>query len=297
MPFKANVIKVMIASPSDAPEERQAIRDVIADWNYIHAEDRGLVLLPVGWETHSTPTMGERPQAIINKQVLADCDLLVAVFWTRLGSPTGKAASGTVEEIEEHLKLGKPAMLYFSSAPVRLDSVDDEQYKALKAFKKDCHERGLVESFEGLDHFRELFSRQLAQTIIREFAGSAKGDDNLAETQATVQPSPIRDLLSEDAKKLLCTASDGNGRILQFSSGDGTEIRAGGRNLITQQTPREIARWRSALRELIDHDLIEDVGHEQQIFDLTHRGHGVAEQLIWGSEKQANPDGGSPPAK
>ena len=62
------------------------------------------MLLPVGWETHATPAMGDRPQAIINKQILAGCDLLVAVFWTRLGSPTGAAASGTVEEIEEHLQ-------------------------------------------------------------------------------------------------------------------------------------------------------------------------------------------------
>jgi hypothetical protein len=50
---------------------------------------------------------------VINRQVLADCDLLVAIFWTRIGSPTGSALSGTVEEIEKHLKAEKPAMLYF----------------------------------------------------------------------------------------------------------------------------------------------------------------------------------------
>jgi hypothetical protein len=27
-------------------------------------------------------------------------DILMGVFWTRLGTPTGKAPSGTVEEIE-----------------------------------------------------------------------------------------------------------------------------------------------------------------------------------------------------
>lgn len=71
--------------------------------------------------------MGDRPQAIINKQLLEQSDLLVAVFWTRLGSPTGATNSGTVEEIEEHLAAKKPTMLYFSSAPVRPDSVDNEQ--------------------------------------------------------------------------------------------------------------------------------------------------------------------------
>lgn len=41
------------------------------------------VLTPIGWETHSTPDMSDRPQALINKQLLKTRDLLVAVFWTR----------------------------------------------------------------------------------------------------------------------------------------------------------------------------------------------------------------------
>src|SRR5258706_8401132 len=102
MGYTANVVRVMIASPSDVVQERRVIRDVIEEWTAVHAEDRRTVLLPVGWETHSSPDMGDRPQAVLNKQLLKSCDLIVAVFWTRLGSPTGAAASGTVEEINEH---------------------------------------------------------------------------------------------------------------------------------------------------------------------------------------------------
>lgn len=81
----------MIASPSDVANERQVIRNVIQEWNFTHSEDKNIVLMPVGWESHSTPSMGDRPQAILNKQVLAGCDLLIAVFWTKLGTPTGKS--------------------------------------------------------------------------------------------------------------------------------------------------------------------------------------------------------------
>src|SRR5471030_2439313 len=136
MPYKAKVIKVMIATPSDVAEERRVIRDTVYEWNYVHSEDKDLVLMPVGWESHASPSMGERPQAIINKQVLENCDLLIAAFWTRLGTPTGKASSGTVEEIEEHLKAGKPAMIYFCSKPVALDTVEEKQRKALAKFKE-----------------------------------------------------------------------------------------------------------------------------------------------------------------
>ena len=39
------------------------------------------------------------------------------MFWTKLGTPTGVADSGTVEEIDQFVEANKPAMLYFSSRP------------------------------------------------------------------------------------------------------------------------------------------------------------------------------------
>ena len=183
MSFSATVYKVMIASPSDVPDEREIIRDVVHEWNAVHAEHHHAILIPAGWETHSSPAMGERPQGIINKQVLADCDLLIAAFWTRLGSPTGKAPSGTVEEIQEHLAAGKPAMLYFSTAPVRLGSVDNEQYKALETFKKECYAKGLIDTYDSLEEFRRKLVRQLAHTMLRDVLAAGG-----AETNEVVRP-------------------------------------------------------------------------------------------------------------
>jgi len=68
MSYAATVYKVMIASPGDINGERRIVREVIADWNSAHSETRGIVLMPIGWETHSVPDMGGRPQEIINKQ-------------------------------------------------------------------------------------------------------------------------------------------------------------------------------------------------------------------------------------
>ncbi|MFH4621427.1 hypothetical protein [Vibrio furnissii] len=58
MSFEAKVFNVMIASPGDVSSERAIIRDVIYEWNAVHSETRNIVLLPVGWETHSSPEMG-----------------------------------------------------------------------------------------------------------------------------------------------------------------------------------------------------------------------------------------------
>ena len=145
MSYNATVFKVLIASPGDITFEIKIVREVIQEWNSVHSETRGIVLLPVGWETNSTPEMGDRPQEIINKQIVDKCDMLVGVFWTRIGTTTGEFESGTVEEIERHIANNKPVMLYFSRQPVVLESVDLGQYEKLKKFKKSCDERGLRE--------------------------------------------------------------------------------------------------------------------------------------------------------
>lgn len=68
MSYTATVYNVMIASPSDVSEERVICREVIHEWNVVHSEKDGIVLMPLGWDTHSSPAMGDRPQEIINKQ-------------------------------------------------------------------------------------------------------------------------------------------------------------------------------------------------------------------------------------
>ena len=121
MPFSAQVLNVLIASPSDVASERDAIAQTLYEWNALNSEETGFVLLPVRWESHSAPAMGDRPQGIINNQVVRNCDMLIGAFWTRLGSVTGVEESGTVEEIKFFLKNNRPVMLYYSKAAVDLE--------------------------------------------------------------------------------------------------------------------------------------------------------------------------------
>jgi len=65
------------------------------------------MLHAVRWETHSYPATGERPQGIINRQIVDSGHLLIGIFGNRVGTPTGEAQSGTIEEIEEFRKTGR----------------------------------------------------------------------------------------------------------------------------------------------------------------------------------------------
>jgi len=203
MAYNAAIFKVMIASPGDVEEERNIIREAIHEWNSIHSKVRKIVLLPVGWDNDSTPEMGDRPQAIINYQLLKECDLLVAVFWTRIGTATSRAVSGTVEEIEEHLRAGKPAMIYFSNAPVEPDSIDTAQYAALKEFKRICKEKGLIGNYQSKADFRGKFSRQLAAKVNQDNFFKVDNGENVFAGVNFNPPNSSIGSLSQKAKNLL----------------------------------------------------------------------------------------------
>lgn len=140
MSYDAKVYKVFIASPDDVKEEREIVRSVLVRWNAINAETKHIILLPVGWETHSSPVTGITAQDYINDEVLADCDILIGIFWSKVGSPTKNAESGTIEEINRHVSERKLAMLYFSTkdVPYNADLKQIEKVRELKQrYKKD----------------------------------------------------------------------------------------------------------------------------------------------------------------
>ena len=95
MPRQSAVYEVLIASPSDVLTERRVLAEVLEDWNSAHSRSRAISLQALRWELDGVPASGARPQEILNKQLVENTDIPMAVFGARLGTPTGQAASGT----------------------------------------------------------------------------------------------------------------------------------------------------------------------------------------------------------
>ena len=169
MPFRAEVVRVLIASPGDTGQARVLLRDVLQEWNSLHAEDSRVMLLPVMWERDATPEMGDRPQGIINKQLVDASDILVGIFWTRLGTPTSEAESGTAEEIERFIRDGKPVLIYFSQEPVVPNSIDAAEYERLNAFRENLKARGLFDGYSSQEELWRKASAALTRTIRQRF--------------------------------------------------------------------------------------------------------------------------------
>lgn len=279
MSFQAEVINVMIASPSDVPEERQVIREVLYRWNAIHAYERKQVLLPIGWETHSAPDMSGPPQSIINEQVLLNCDLLVGIFWTRIGTATKDYASGAVEEIERHIALKKPTMLYFSEKSIQPSLLSGRQYKHLQKFKDSCRPRGLYEGFTSVQDFKDKFNDDLQIQLNKYYPQNSNFVANI-DSEIISDTRNLVAGLSIDERKLLKAASlDAHGVIHHVRVSSGTYVETNQTNFIESQSAREVAKWDAVLDSLHNRGYIKNSGHQGDAFEITAAGFEVADHI------------------
>lgn len=146
MAFSAHVLRVLIASPGDTKEEREAVERSLHGWNASRAEREQVILLPARWETDAVPRLGGSGQSVINDQLVDRADLIIALFDSRLGKATEDAVSGTAEEIQRANDAGKPVHVYFSQEPLPRD-VDAKQLAALRKFQASLESQGLLGTY------------------------------------------------------------------------------------------------------------------------------------------------------
>jgi len=165
------IVRVLVASPSDVQEERKIAVEVILDWNARHTQSP-IRLEAVLWEKYAAPENrgdGKGTQASINRHVVESCHFAIGIFWTRIGTPTKIAPGGAVEEIERMLKKNKPMMLYFSNAPVPRNIIDHEQIAQVDKFKAAMQIDGLVWNYGSPAELRGLLATHLDFTVPRWF--------------------------------------------------------------------------------------------------------------------------------
>jgi hypothetical protein len=170
---KSKIIKVTLCGPGDVEKEIKIAREVIDKWNQTHWESTGWGLKTQHWNTDAVPTMTERGQAAINHQLIDDSDIIVAVLWTRLGTPTGLAESGTEEEITRATAREIRVLSYFSDLEAPATHHDKIQAEKLAAFRSKMMKAALPFTFKSRKQFRELFESHL-DAAVRELLMNSK---------------------------------------------------------------------------------------------------------------------------
>lgn len=149
MPQLINYVTVFLSSPSDVSHERDVVTKVVDEWNNRYASSQKTLFGLLKWETNVSAGFGQDGQTVINDQIGSQYDVLIAIFSTRLGTPTARSSSGSVEEYErafERYKQGKGVEIafFFKESLVDSRSIDLEQLSLLRSFEKEVQGSGAL---------------------------------------------------------------------------------------------------------------------------------------------------------
>lgn len=164
-------VRVFVASPGDVAEERDCLAQVIQELNKNIADDKGMVLELIRWETDALPSMG-RPQEIINKEI-KNIDILIGILSSRFGTPTGVAGSGTEEEFnlayDSWSRFGRPQILfYFKRSGMVFNSREQlDQMRKVLEFRDKLGKRALFSEFDSVQTFQTQIRQHLSKLIVQ----------------------------------------------------------------------------------------------------------------------------------
>lgn len=268
------LVRIFVASPGDVHQERDEVSKVIRDWNAAHSLALAVLIEPVRVETHAMTVQGAHPQDLINVQLLERCDLLVAILWTRLGTPTQKAPSGTVQEIREFSSTkGSESVFVFFCERHFPNTIDLAQVQAVRDFKDEIKDKGLYLPYTEVTEFAQLFRHQL-EMVMNVILDTQEFRRVSAESKSTEEP------LSSEANTILALATcTDRAEIMMVQMLAGTEISAGGVDLSRIGDDRSEASWQSGIEQLEQRKFVAAAGPKRQVFRITKAGFKAADQL------------------
>ena len=141
--MKEQIVKtyeILISTPSDVYRFVEAVKNAISEYNNNYGLSKGVLFTQKNWREHSIPEYGASPQALLNKQIVYDAQIVIALFGAKFGEPTEKYESGTLEEIETVHNNGGEVLTYFGKGKIcDVSKIDPEQLKKVQEYKKKYH--------------------------------------------------------------------------------------------------------------------------------------------------------------
>lgn len=172
MPQTIRQLRIFLAAPVDVQAETSRLEKVVREINIMAADERHPRLELIHWKTHAYPGFSTDPQAVINEQIPNDYDIFIGIFWCRLGTPTPRAKSGTVEEFQAAYNRWQvdphsvTLMIYFKDEAVSPSNLDPDQFAGVARFRSSLAEAGgLVWHFKTADEFETQVRLHLNQAI------------------------------------------------------------------------------------------------------------------------------------
>lgn len=164
---------LLVSCPSDVVSYLEVIEDVVEVFNNSLGIANKSRIVIRHWSKDSYPESGGRPQELLNKQFIEECDAAIALFWTKFGTPTGEYNSGSEEEIELMLSLKKQVFMYFVDEPIIPSQVNNEQYQRVIEFREKYSNRGIYNVVGTKEQFKTELTNHISQHFLKVFMNSS----------------------------------------------------------------------------------------------------------------------------
>ena len=201
MPSNVRVYSALLSSPRGIESDRDAVHKAVAEANRFLRAD-AIAIEVRDWERDVRPTVGTDGQDVVNRQLCNDCDLAFILIHDRVGSPTPRARSGTIEEAEIVLSRRENGervdlLAFFRKPTVNLSQETLSNLNDVLLFRKSLEDRGVF--------WREYTDSSELEALVRIHLPSAvralEGNEHragsedvrdlgLAGMSALVVPSP-----------------------------------------------------------------------------------------------------------
>src|SRR5271157_5118748 len=194
----AEILRLVVASPSDVQAERDAVEAVVRQVNRGVADERNLVLKVTRWERDAFPGFhGGGPQALIDSILrIPECDIFIGILWKRYGTPVADALSGTEHEYnaayESWKKKDSPQIFfYFNERPYYPRTTEENaQWGLVLKFKENFPKEGLWWPYKGKEKFKELLRNHLESYLrgqVRVEADPTRYLENLRDQTSHIE--------------------------------------------------------------------------------------------------------------
>ncbi|MFP4280462.1 MAG: AAA family ATPase, partial [Halochromatium sp.] len=185
------VVRIFVSSPADVDHERAVVKDIVEQLatEYLPYFELRTVL----WEEEALTADRTFQAGLTQPQ---DCDIVLVILWTRLGSPLPqqpyRGMTGTewefVNAVEASARTGTPEVLVYKKTTPKLvditdaglarEAIDDrrrlEDFFRTHFFFEDNSFRRAFRTFDNATAFRELVATQLRKLLNRRISAERR---------------------------------------------------------------------------------------------------------------------------
>lgn len=212
------LLKIFLASPSDVNKERKYVLEVVGEINKTVAIAKNITLQVFSSDT-TFPGYGQDGQAVLNKQLgtMKEYDLFLGIMWSRIGTPTSRAVSGTAEEYERAVRAyscyQKPQIwFYFRELKAKLDTREKlQQADGVIKFRNKVQRKALVHEYKTPSNFRDRFRQAMLLWLDKYLDATPKRSaSNLSKKSSMISSSKSLSTTIASKRKSSSTSTEKN---------------------------------------------------------------------------------------